>query len=286
MTPMSEVPITKRTAVYRIPGQDSVTVRRDVPYRGDLTMDIYYPPGPGILARLPAVVFVTGYPDPGFQKFLGCTQKEMASYISWAELMAASGLVAVTYSNRQPPDDAEAVLAFIRQNGETLGIDETRVGLWSCSGSVPAALSVLVNEAPGAVRCAALCYGLMLDLEGHTAVADGARQFGYTNPSAGKTVSDLPRDLPLFVVRAGQDEFPHLNETLDRFVGKAMECNIPITVVNHAGAPHAFDLVHDSAMSREIIRQVLAFMRFHLLGFTPGTRVEIAGRGSSSPRAT
>jgi dienelactone hydrolase len=260
---MSEVPITKRPVVYRMLGQESVIVRRDVPYRDDLTIDLYYPPQ--LKVRAPAVIFVTGYPDPGFQKFLGCRQKEMASYISWAELAAASGLIAVTYANREPPADAEAVIAFIRQNAETLGIDETRIGIWSCSGSVPTALSVLMNEPSDAFRCAVLCYGLMLDLDSHTAVADGAKQFGYANPVAAKSVSDLPPKLPLMIVRAGRDEFPHLNETLDRFVSKAMECNLPMTLVNHPEAPHAFDVAHDSEMSREVIRRVLGFMRFHLL---------------------
>jgi acetyl esterase/lipase len=262
---MSEVPITKRPVVYRLPGQDAVIVRRDVPYRDDLTIDLNYPPQSKPEVRTPAVIFVTGYPDPGFQKFLGCRQKEMASYISWAELAAASGLIAVTYANREPPADAEAVIAFIRQNAEKLGIDETRIGVWSCSGSVPTALSVLMNEPSDAFRCAVLCYGLMLDLDGNTAVADGAKQFGYANPAAGKSISDLPPKLPLMIVRAGRDEFPHLNETLDRFVSKALECNLPITLINHAEAPHAFDIAHDSEMSREVIRRVLAFMRFHLI---------------------
>jgi hypothetical protein len=267
---MSEVPITKRPVVYRMPGQDAVTVRRDVPYRDDLTLDLYYPPQSKPEVRTPAVIFVTGYPDPGFQKFLGCRQKEMASYISWAELAAASGLIAVTYANREPLADAEAVLAFVRQNAETLGIDETRIGVWSCSGSVPTALSLLMNESSDVFRGAVLCYGLMLDLDGHTAVEDGAKQFGYRNPAAGKSVSDLPPKLPLMIVRAGRDEFPHLNETLDRFVGKALESNLPLTLINHADAPHALDIAHDSERSREVIRQVLDFLRFHLL--EPGER--------------
>jgi hypothetical protein len=58
---------------------------------------------------------------------------------------------------------------------------------------------------------------------------------------------------------------PHLNETLDRFVAAALACNLPVTVANHASAPHAFDVMDDSEISREIIRQILAFMRFHLL---------------------
>jgi acetyl esterase/lipase len=70
----------------------------------------------------------------------------------------------------------------------------------------------------------------------------------------------------LFIARAGQDEFPHLNEALDRFVAGALARDLPVTVVNHAGAPHAFDLVHDSDATREIIRQLLRFLRFHLSG--------------------
>jgi len=37
-------------------------------------------------------------------------------------------------------------------------------------------------------------------------------------------------------------------------------------VAAHAEAPHAFDVFHDSDASREIIRQWLAFLRFHLQG--------------------
>ena len=77
-------------------------------------------------------------------------------------------------------------------------------------------------------------------------------------------------------MRAGRDEFPHLNETIDRFVIKALARNLPVTLVNHAEAPHAFDLLQDSETSREVIRQILAFLRFHL----GVSRIEA---GSASP---
>jgi acetyl esterase/lipase len=127
------------------------------------------------------------------------------------------------------------------------------------------ALSVLMQEDRDNLKCAVLCYGLMLDLEGSTSVAELARTFGFVNPCAGKSVNDLPQDMPLFIVRAGQDETPHLNETIDRFLVKALICNLPVTFANHPAAPHSFDVMHDSETSREIIRQILAFMRFHLL---------------------
>jgi acetyl esterase/lipase len=105
----------------------------------------------------------------------------------------------------------------------------------------------------------------MLDLYGFARVAEAAKLWGFVNPCSGKSVDDLPGDVPLFVVRAGQDKIPHLNEVMDTFLATALARNLPITLVNYAGAPHAFDLMHDSETTRDIIRQILAFMRFHLL---------------------
>src|SRR5713226_4781366 len=90
--------ISKKRVLYTMPGVDAVSVRRDVEYQvtdaGALTMDLYYPPDSKSGARTPAVIFVTGFSDVGARKMLGCTQKEMGSYISWGQLAAASGLVA------------------------------------------------------------------------------------------------------------------------------------------------------------------------------------------------
>jgi hypothetical protein len=106
----------------------------------------------------------------------------------------------------------------------------------------------------------------MLDFDRSSRVSDAARQFGFVNPCTGKSVADLVRDLPMFIARAGRDQMPGLNEALDHFVLDAVTCNLPMTFVNHSAAPHAFDLLHDSALSREIIRQILRFLQFHLIG--------------------
>jgi hypothetical protein len=261
--------ISKSVVVYRIPGMESVTVRRDVEYRaseaGALTMDIYYPSDFERGAQKPAVVVVAGYPDPGFEKRLGRKFKEMGSSVSWGQLMAASGLVAITYTNREPAADIHALLQYVRQNATALGVDENSIGVWASSGNVPLALSVLIREGGDYLKCAVMCYGLMLDLDGSRHVSDAARMWGFANPCAGRSINDLPQDLALFIARAGRDEIPHLNETIDRFVAQALTCNLPLTFVNHATAPHAFDLFHDSETSREIIRRILSFMRFHLL---------------------
>ncbi|MFN7931235.1 MAG: alpha/beta hydrolase [Blastocatellia bacterium] len=260
--------LTKKRIVYQVPAMASVRIQRDVAYRtaeDDVqTLDIYLPPQAAPDARLPAVVFVSGYRDVGMQKMLGCKLKEMASYVSWAQLVAASGMVAVTYTNSDPAADVYAVLRYVQEHAATLGIDESRLGVWACSGNVPNALSILLQDRINALRCAVLYYGLMLDLDSTPHVADAAKMFGFVNPNAGKTVADLPPNLPLFVVRAGQDEMPHLNETIDLFLAHAVAANLPVNFLNHPAAPHFFDAIDDSETTRTIIRQTLAFLRFHL----------------------
>jgi len=262
--------ITKKTVVYRTGGMDNVIVERDHEYRtvdrGGLTMDLYRPSDSKGGALRPAVISVAGYPDPGMERIFGSRYKEWGSSTSWARLIAASGLVAVTYANREPASDLEALLAHLRENGATLGIDVGRLGLLASSGHGPLALSALLEGGsappPG---CAVLICPLLIDVDGFTAVAEAAKTFRFANPASGRTVNDLSRDTALFIARAGEDHTLGPNETLDRFVAKALGRNLPLTLVNHPGAPHAFDLMHDTEASREIIRAALGFLRFHLL---------------------
>ncbi len=88
---------------------------------------------------------------------------------------------------------------------------------------------------------------------------------GFVNPGAGKSIDDLPRDLPLSVLRAGQDQMPHLNDSINTFVAAALASNLPLTLANHATGPHAYDLLDDNETAREMIRSILAFFRFHLV---------------------
>lgn len=262
--------VSRTRVVYAMRGSAAARILREREYRateaGALVMDVYYPPDARRGARTPAVVFVTGFFDAGAKRMFGCAMKDMESYVSWAQLAAASGLVAVTYTNREPATDVHAVLAHVRHHAASLDIDEDRIGLWSCSGNVPAALAVLMRVGASApVKCAVLSYGYTLDVDGATGVADAARQFGFVNPCAGRSVEDLSHDIPLFLARAGLDQMPRLNESLDRFIAQGLACNLPLTIVNHAQGPHAFDLLHDSETSREVVRLMLAFLRFNLL---------------------
>jgi hypothetical protein len=217
---------------------ESVEVRPDVPFGDGLFMDVYTPAGVPEPER--AVVIVAGYPDPGFQRKLGFRFKEMPSNVAWGRLIAGAGLTAITYTNVDPADGLSELL-------DHLG--DRPVSLLASSGNVPLALSA-VHRA----RSAALLYGFMLEVDG--AIAETAKTFGFANPGF-----TFPVETPLFIARAGQDQFPRLNETLDAFVLESLRRNAPLTFANHPEGPHAFDLSHDSDVSRAIIRQVLLFLQ-------------------------
>src|SRR5262245_24225534 len=124
-----------RRVVYSI-GEETATVHQSESYRvsgaDPLTMDLYYPASRPRGVRLPAVIFVTGFPDLNADRMVVSRFKDMASFVSWAQLVAASGLVGVTYTNREP-QDVGAVLDHLRAESESLGIDPEWFGLWACS---------------------------------------------------------------------------------------------------------------------------------------------------------
>ena len=119
-----------RQVVLTLPGTDDVLVLRDLPWsdQTDRFVDVYRPADAEGHA-LPAVVLVTGYPDPGFKAMTRRCMKDTAPYESWTRLMAASGLAAVTYTNRDPVEDASAVMRYLTDHGDTLGIDTDRFGI-------------------------------------------------------------------------------------------------------------------------------------------------------------
>ena len=259
-------PMTLKTVGYTMPGVHAVTVRLDMAYKdGDeaLMMDLYSPPQPKGGAQVPAVVFVLGYPDVGVPNSLGCQFKEFGMSTSWARLLAASGLVAIVYTTRTPATDVHAVLQYIRQNAASLGVDAQRIGLLAASANVAVALSALMQDPD--LKCAALLCGFTLDLDGSTTVAEMSRTFGFANACAGRSMDDLPSHIPLFVVRAGKDQFAGLNTSLDTFLTRALARNLPLSVINYPSGAHAFDLDEDTDASRDIVKQTLAFLRFELV---------------------
>jgi hypothetical protein len=267
MTRVPHSDILTRPVCLQLDGMDVVTVRRNVAYGppdGRLRMDLYYPSHQTDEGRWPAVIIVAGYPGTGEPRPTSLTFKEMGWTVSMSRLIAVSGMVAIAYTNQDPVADLRALFEHIHEHARSLRIDAARVGVIAASGSVPTALSTIMQDAGRTPACAVFSYGCLLDLDDATHVADAARQFGFVNPGVGRTLTDLRRDVPLLITRAGRDQFPGMNASIDSFIRQGLVENLPITFVNHVEGPHAFDLVDASRASRDILRQTLRFLQQHL----------------------
>src|SRR5688500_5467552 len=109
-------PITLKRIIRSVEGMERIEVTRNVPYHDELNLDVYHSrrsaDGPA-----PAVVVVAGYPDVGVPMPLGCNFREMEFVVSLAQLIAASGIAAITYSTSAPARDAGRVVDFIGRRG-------------------------------------------------------------------------------------------------------------------------------------------------------------------------
>lgn len=242
---------------YQLPY--SGRVQEGISYGGDSRVfDIYLPEEAS--GAVPVAVLVTGYPDPGFEARIGMRQMQITAYRDWAKLLAANGMAAVIYSNLEPVDDAFTLLGFLRAEAQQLQIDPERIAVWSCSGNVPNAINVLHKD--NAIRCAVLLYGFMLDAEGSVALKETANAFGFACPNEG--MQDFPENTPILVLRAGKDEFPGLNESIDNFEAEAIARNSPVSVIRYPEGVHAFDILDSSQRSIEMIKLCVGFLRLRL----------------------
>ena len=261
---LSEIPW-----VYPLPEAGQVDTQAGIEYAqtasGPLTIDLYAPARRAPSVALPAIVMVAGYSDVGYETITGCRFKDMTMCTSWAKLVASFGMVAVTYGNARPKDDLETVLRYVREHAPELGIDGERIGLWGMSGNGALALATAAGSPAGSFRCAVFSCAYLADLDGATNVADASRQWHFTYPD-GFRVENMPADLPVFIARAGNEQDPGLNHAVDRLVAALLAANRPVTCVNFAAAPHGFEFFHDTLETREVIRQMMRFARFHLAG--------------------
>lgn len=256
--------------VYRVPGMDQVIVKSDLKYTNvndpNLLMDVYIPPGLAKGERRPAVVFIHG----GAGAFL--KPKDWGVYKSWGRLVAASGMIAVTFTHRlgypkpllaEAANDVTAAINYIRANADSLNIDKDRLCLAAYSAGGPM-LSLAMRDKPDYVRCLVAFYAF-LDIqqsESHTSseTPEMVKSFSpitYLANDAGKIA-------PMFIARAGLDEVPTMNDSIDRFIREAISKNASIIVANHPQGVHGFDNQTDDERSREIIRGAIDFMRIHL----------------------
>jgi len=264
--------------VYQVPGMRSVRVKKDLVYKRaaneELLMDVYLPRSSR--RPVPAVLFVHGGRIP---PNLLTTAKNWAVYVSFGELVAASGFVGITFNHRfytwQSLADSQAdvmdAIKYVRDNAAMLGVDPERIVLWTVSaGGI--FLSRPLQERPSYLQ-SIVAYYSQLDLQNERKSApasvsdDTLREFSPVYQLEKSAAASEPAGAsmfpPMFIARAGLDD-AGLNDGLDRFVQAALKYNVSIEVLNHATGHHGFDIEDDNARSREILKRTLEFLTTHV----------------------
>lgn len=268
----NDVPLHERRVVYKIPGMNNVRVKRDLAYKSvdgtQLKMDVYIPASASLSVRVPGVLFIHGGPVPSNYR---PELKNWGQYLSYGELIAASGFVGVTFNHRyydysqleQSADDVTDAIRYAQKQAELFSFDPDRMCLWTISGGGPQ-LSLALQDKPKFVRCIVAYYAI-LDLqeikEASTTLSEEALQKSSLASHLSRHSFD---NVPVFIARAGLDR-PELNKTIDFFIREALVSNVPLDFANHPQGHHAFDVLDDDSRSRWIIARTIEFLKANLL---------------------
>lgn len=263
------IPFEKKRIVYQIPEVKYVVKHKGIIYHSgegiNLKLDLYAPPDIDKNNKLPLVILINGYPDSVIKSWFGVSQKDLELFVSWAELIAASGMISITYETEKSNYETDTLIKYLQKNAETYNIDMNRIGIFGCSANTLTALS-LMQESSYMIKCAIFYYGMFLtpDQKDFSKIDSAAKEYGCYWGNLRK-IKEIPENTPLFITRAGKDKFQIVKETTDYFVSEIIKLNIPLTFINYAEGQHDFDILDDTQTSREIIKQTINFMQSHLL---------------------
>lgn len=264
-----ELELPQKRIVYQIPEMEDVVCHKGIIYQStnglDLKADIYLPPEVGENEIYPVVILVNDYPDSVINEYWGRDQKDMELFVSWAELIAASGMVAVTYQTQFSHSESDSLISFLARNADEYCIDINRMAVFGASANTLAAQSLMQNKDYN-IKCAILYYGILLtpDKKYYSEIDSSANMYGFYWSDLRK-ITEIPENIPLFVTRAGKDQFKIVTETTEHFVSEAMKSNAQLIYINYPDGQHDFDILDNTKDSKSIIRQTVEFLKTYLI---------------------
>lgn len=260
----------KTPVVYTVPGMNQAVVRANVVFDNSqatpLALDAYLPPGLGKGERRPAIIFISGAERI----------RQWRWFVTWGQLAAAHGMIGIVPDKRYQRGldglrtgtaDTEKLLAFLRTQGDPLGVDPTRICLWTFSaGGRLTSVGLQADKTNAqAVRCLVSFYGV-LDMSGEVSsiTNEAERETFLKRYSPVQALESLigagAKPPPVFLARAGKD-VAFINNGIDRFVSTGLRLNVPITLMNYADGDHGFDGFNDTPESRAIIKAALGWVQ-------------------------
>ncbi len=251
---------------------DEIEVVRNRPYKRiddrELKFDVYRPPQSDPTRNLPVVVFVHGEGSPEVIE----NSKDWGQYDGWGRIIAASGMMAVTFNRRSShffsrlsdsAADVDNLLDHVLDPSKKLGADSEQLAIWTCSGGAPFGIRAGLERG---VRCIAAYYGRM-SLKPIRDGIEGEMRDGLLDEfSSVVHLSSMPPGSvpPIFIAKAELDDLVGVNESIDEAFEVASARNLPVTLTTHALGEHGMDVRNDDDRMREIIAETLRFFRRHL----------------------
>lgn len=237
--PRSPIDPNNWGVVYDVPATKNVKFKADVPYSGNLTIDIYSPPNAKAGDKFPAVIFLNAIGDAPGNKV-----KTWEIYKSFPRLIAAHGMVGISMDmdGARIQENLRALFDFLEKDGAKHGVDAARLGVYAASANTTQSLVYLMSdEASKNIKAAALFYG------------------GVPAPN-----TKIRRDLPVLYILAEGDAAGFLGQQSANLWQRVMEAKAPWTLLYASNLPHAFDAFTDTDESRRVIGQAIAFWKSNL----------------------
>lgn len=239
-------------------------------------MDTYYPPGFAFHTKLPVVVFIYG---DGPIEIIKNT-KNWGHYVSWGQLVVASGFIGITFNHRSSESklfgildvasDIQNLIHYVRYHFEELNIDKDSMCVWACSTGVPY-LTKVQDTSHEFVRCLVAYYGMMnlqwcIDTHPNETSDEGRENTIRLLKKFSLLYYLLNHPLvipPMFIAQAGLDD-SSINETINQFYTETSARGLRVNCVRHPEEHHGFDILDDDETSMTIIEQALRFLKDHL----------------------
>lgn len=255
----------KMPFLYHIPGMEHVNVQKNLVYQTVNDQKYHfdvYSPSDGSTRKFPAVVLVHGEAPMN-------NLKDTGFYTSLGSLLAAKDMVAVTFDHRtilaganisDVCEDIKQLINSILNNSDELNIDANSIAVWSFSAGVPFGLKVCFELNRTNIKSLVAYYG-PADFNTLGKMLNINITANNKEKSALEIIDDCTGDMmPLFIARAGLDSWPIINDSIDQLISKTLNHNLDVTICNHATGQHAFDMLDDTARTKEIIEMTLSFL--------------------------
>jgi hypothetical protein len=227
--------------VYTTPEMDQVKISRacyktmegSKETKERLFVDVYYPPEFNFEKKLPAVVLFSDHRN----------MIDESPCVSWAQLIAASGLVAVAYQGTVECEQDFVDLAhYLKKRNSFLRVNSRKIGVLASMAGIAnfaATISTRNEDIPLQIRCAVCRSGRVPE------------------------PSEFQPDFPVLLLNAGQGHEGY-RESVERFAAQAGELGIDCEILDYVEGVHKFDVRQDTPRSREIVRQAIAFYQREL----------------------